>query len=134
MSILEQWDRFIDEVLLKVKQHPKLWRGDLSREIAESCLSFYGVHGGLFIDVDEDGLSGFMTVHPGAKNVDWTWDKDSDSCTVHLCWARTKEALRRLMLAGLKRFNPKSVHYIRDGCIFALTPKKVERLSNYGRR
>lgn len=134
MSVLEQWDKFIDEVLLKIKQHPRLWGGDISRDTLDAYLSFYGVHGGLFIESSNDGLDGFMTVHPGAKDVDWAWDKSSDSCTVHLCWARTKAALRKLMLAGLKRFNPKSVHYIRDGFIFHLTPKKVERLSIYGRR
>lgn len=132
MSVLEEWDKFVDEVLLKVKQCPRLWKGELSREYAEAYLSFYGVNGGLFIESDSDGLSGFMTVHPGVKDCDWQWQADSDCCTVHLCWSKNKRALNKLMLAGLKRFLPKSVHYVRNGYIFTLSPKKVERLATYG--
>lgn len=134
MSVIEQWDRFVDEVVDKIKLHPRLWKGEFSREQADSYLSFYGVHGGLFIESDDNGITGFMTVHPGVKDCDWEWDKQSECCTVHLCWANSKDVLKKMMLNGLKRFLPKSVHYVRDGYILTLTPKKVERLAVYGRR
>lgn len=134
MSVLEQWDRFIEAFLEKLKEHPRLWKGELSKDEAESYLSYYGVNSGLFIESDSQGVCGFMTVHPGVKDFDWSWDAGHDCCTVHLCWAKSKDVLKRMMLSGLKRFLPKSVHYIRDGCIVTLTPKKVERLATYGRR
>lgn len=132
-SLVSQWDCLVDLFLKKIEEHPRLWNGEISRDQAESYLSFYGLNGGLFVDSNQNELCGLMTVHPGSKDCDWNWDAKSDCCTVHLCWAKHKEALKSLMFNGLKRFLPKAVYYIRDGCIFHLTPKKVERLAKYGR-
>jgi hypothetical protein len=131
-SLLEEWDCFVDFFLQKVKEHPRLWNAPLSRKDADSYLAFYGINGGLFLEIDEDGLSAFMTMHPGIKDCDWVWNKNEEEYTVHVCWAKHKEALKAIMLAGLKRLMPKGLHYTRDGCIFSLTPKKIERLSRYG--
>lgn len=130
-SLLEEWDCFVDLFLQKVKDHPRLWVGEISRNEAESYLSFYCLNGGLFIESTQNELCGIMTMHPGSKDCDWVWDAKSDCYTVNICWAKHKKALKSLMFNGLNRFLPKAVYYTRGGRVFHLTPKKVERLAKY---
>lgn len=133
IPLISQWELLIEEFLKKIKEYPKLWKDSLSKDQAEEYLAFYGLNGGLFVESDENGLCGLMTVHPGSGDFNWTWNDAAKECTVHVCWAKHKKALNRLMLKGLMKFKPETIFYIKNDCRFSLTPKKVERLTKYGR-
>lgn len=135
MTSLGVWDNFVEFVCEKIKQHPRLacFCDAITKDNVENYLAFYALNGGLFVCSNSECLTGVMTVHPGKKDLDWSWDDCDGTYTVNMVWAVDKAALSNLTVQGFSRFPAKHVFACRDNKLIELTPKTIKRVFTYGK-
>jgi hypothetical protein len=131
---LAQWERLIDTLVEQFEINPRLTcLKKATKSQVERYLDFYAIHGGLFTAEKDREIKGFMTVHPGKKDLDWIWDQKQDTFTVNMVWADSKKALSSLIFQALRCYPVKNWFACRDGRLTELNPKKVERILSYGK-
>ena len=134
--LLDKWNKIVDTFCLAIKENPRLIGGftDTSRDEVFNYLSFYFLHGGLFVVEDNNEIVGLLTVHPQKSDLDWTWKEHNGDCTIHAMWAKNSQAVEDLIFHWLLKFKPVTAYACRDGKITELQPEKIERVIRYGKR
>lgn len=131
MTIVE-WEQVIDTLYEQCLNNFKLL-GQVSRDDVDGYLSFYGVHGGIWIAKKDDKITGIATTHPGVSDFNWKWRKPNGIWTIHLAWSSEPSAVPEMFFQFFDRNQVTQAWAWRHDHAIEITPRKLERLL-YGRK